>query len=111
MKWKIEYYTNPNGQSPIKDFVDGLPLKAKARTMKMLDLLEEYGTQMGEPHVKHLSRELWELRVRAREGIFRLLFTVRTDRIIILLHGFQKKTERLPKRELDLALRRMREML
>lgn len=111
MKWTIEYYTKEDGTSPIKDFIDNLPLKAKARTVKTLDLLETYGIQMGEPHVKYVAEKLWELRVKAKEGIFRFFFTVRKNRIIILLHGFQKKTEKIPKRELDAALRRMKEIL
>ena len=111
MKWHIEYYTNPDGKSPIKDFIDSLPLKAKARTVKSLDLLESYGIQMGEPHVKNVGRKLWELRVKAEEGIFRFFFTVKKNRIIILLHGFQKKSERIPKRELGIAIRRMKEIV
>lgn len=111
MKWEIEYYTNPDGKSPIKDFIDGLPLKAKARMIKTLDLLESYGIQMGEPHMKNVARKLWELRVKAKEGIFRFFFTVKKNRIIILLHGFQKKSEKIPKRELDVALKRMKEIV
>lgn len=111
MKWEIEYYTNASGESPIKDFIDGLPLKAKARTVKTLDLLELYGIQMGEPHVKHVSRKLWELRIKAQEGLYRVFFTTKKNRIIILLHGFKKKTEKTPKKELDVALKRMKEMV
>lgn len=110
MNWEIEYYTKEDGSSPIKDFIDSLPLKAKARAFKTLELLESYGIQMGEPHVKHVGKKLWELRVKAQEGIFRFFFTVRQNRIIILLHGFQKKTEKTPKRELDVALKRMKEL-
>lgn len=110
MKWNIEYYTNPDGKSPIKDFIDSLPLKAKARTVKTLDLLESYGIQMGEPHVKNVARKLWELRVKAKEGIFRFFFIVKKNRIIILLHGFQKKSEKTLKRELDIAIKRMKEI-
>lgn len=110
MRWTIEYYINPDGKSPIKDFIDGLPFKAKARMVKTLDLLEEYGIQMGEPHVKNVARKLWELRVKAKKGIFRFFFTVEKNRVIILLHGFQKKSEKIPKRELDIAIKRMREI-
>lgn len=111
MKWEIEYYTKEDGTSLIKDFIDGLPLKAKARTVKTLDLLESYGIQMGEPHIKYVAKKLWELRIKAREGIFRFFFTTKRGRTIILLHGFQKKTEKIPKRELDVALRRMKEIV
>lgn len=58
MNWKIEYYTKTDGTSPIKDFIDSLPLKAKARTVKTLDLLESYGIQMGESHIKYVAKKL-----------------------------------------------------
>jgi len=66
---------------------------------------------MGEPHIKYVAKKLWELRVKAKEGIFRFFFTAKRDRTIVLLHGFRKKTEKIPKKELALALRRMKEIV
>lgn len=109
-KWGIEYFTDQNGNTPVKAFIDGLPLKSKARTFKTLELLEEYGIQIGEPHVKHVERKLWELRIRCVEGTYRYLMTVVERRVIILLHAFQKKSQKLPLRELETARRRMRDV-
>lgn len=110
MKWVIEYYTKPNGESPIMEFIDNLPLSTKARTFKTFDLLENYGLQIGEPHIKYLSNKLWELRIKASEGIYRFLFTIKKNRVIILLHAIHKKSRKIPKKELEIALRRMKQL-
>ncbi len=113
MDWKIEYYTNINGTSPIKKFIDNLPIEVKARTFKTFELLETYGTQIGYPHVKSVSgiKKLWELRIKAKGNIFRFFFTVKRGRIILLLHVFQKKSDNIPKKELKITINRMKEIL
>jgi phage-related protein len=108
--WEIHYYENAGGRAPVRDFIDAMPLHAKARTIHTLDLIEGYGLSLGEPHIKRLDEGLWEIRVRALEGYYRLMFTVVGRRVIVLLHGFQKKSHATPQRELDVAKQRLKEV-
>lgn len=112
MRWEIEYYTTPSGQEIVKKFIDGLQEIDQAKLAHILDLLEQYGYRLGMPHAKPLGDGLVELRVRsgrARQEIRIFYIFVKSNRIY-LLHGFIKKTQTTPKRELDTARVRQAEI-
>jgi phage-related protein len=109
-KWQIHYYTTEAGHIPVKDFIDALPTPAKAKTFRTFELVEEYGTMVGGPHVKHIDDDLWEIRVITAEGTYRFIFTLLKDQVIMLLHAFSKKTQKLPPNELKTAKARLREI-
>lgn len=62
----------------------------------------------GEPHVKHIESRLWEMRLQGRSGISRALYVTAVARRVVILRLFIKKTEKTPRREIDLALSRAR---
>ena len=108
--YNIELYEDEHGNCEIKDFI--LLLKAKSSTNKharinfnkvvaYLNLLEEMGTRVGEPVIKHLKGDLWELRPLAN----RILFAYYKNNTFILLHHFEKKTQKTPKQEIEKAIR------
>jgi Phage-related protein len=57
-----------------------------------------------------MKNGLFELRLKGAEGIARVFFCTQVGRRIVVLHGFVKKTNRTPPRELDTAIRRMKEV-
>jgi hypothetical protein len=61
--WNIEYYKSIAGKCPVAEFIDMLYIKSKARVARTLDLLEEFGIELGMPYSKHLENQLWELRI------------------------------------------------
>ncbi len=63
--------------------------------------------QAREPLVRHLEGKMWELREESRTNIYRLLYFFYTGRRIVVVHGFQKKTQKTPRRETDVALQRL----
>jgi len=63
------------------------------------------------PYVKHLRGKLWELRVRAGRRAYRIIYFAYVGRRFILLHGFLKKTQKMSRRELEMAERRMSDFL
>ena len=67
--------------------------------------------QAREPLVKHLEDKLWELREESRTNIYRIIYFFYTGRRIVFLHGFQKKTQKTPKKELELARARYEDFL
>jgi len=77
------------------------------RVTAKIDLLSEMGTSLGPPHVKHLQGKLWELRVTGRRQI-RILYFIQTGQRIVLLHGFVKKIQEVPRQEIAVGLSRMR---
>lgn len=85
-----------------------LPTKLKAKMAQMILLLEKFG-KLGEPHTKKLQDELFELRIKAQEGIARAIYAYQKDRVILILVVFVKKSQKTPKTFLDKAKQRLEE--
>jgi phage-related protein len=80
----------------------------QARILQYIDLLEDFGLSLGEPHVAKVS-DVWELKVRSGTERYRILYFAYTGRRFILLHAFLKKTKKTPAAELRIAENRMKE--
>ncbi|MDP2952564.1 MAG: type II toxin-antitoxin system RelE/ParE family toxin [Chloroflexota bacterium] len=104
--WSIEYYRSEAGRAPVREFIDSLDARAKARVAKTLDLLEEFGVELGMPYARHLEKHLWELRVREGKNRHRIIYFLAADQAFILLHGFTKKTGPVPRSDMGVAERR-----
>ncbi len=72
--WNIEYYQSGAGRFPVEDFVDSLDTKSKARIARTLDLLQEFGINLGMPYARYLEKQLWELRVRHGRSQYRIIY-------------------------------------
>jgi phage-related protein len=72
--------------------------------------MELYGPDLGMPHTRAMGQGLFELRLKAAEGIARVFYCTIVDRQIVMLHQFVKKTEKTPAKELEIARRRMKEV-
>jgi phage-related protein len=110
-QWKVEFYQFPNGNSPVLDWFQSQDPKVKAKLARIFDLLQEQGTAVGKPYVAPLEDKLYEIRIEQETNIYRALYFAYTSKRFILLHGFQKKTQKTPKKELDLAKERMKAFL
>jgi phage-related protein len=71
--------------------------------------MEVHGPDLGMPHTRAIGDGLFELRLKAAEGIVRVLYCTMAGRKIVMLHQFIKKTDKTPPRELETARRRMKE--
>jgi phage-related protein len=110
-EWSVVFYTLEDDSSPVREFLDGLDKKTKARFAWSIERLRVLNVQAREPLVKHLEDKIWELREESQKNIYRLLYFFFTGRQIVFLHGFQKKTQKTPRREIDAALARYKEFL
>jgi phage-related protein len=99
----IEYVELPSGRKPARVFVDSLDEKAAARIDAFLDRLRVYGNRMQGKFVKKLTNDIFELRVKQFDRIFRVLFFYQPGRVIVITSGFQKKTEQTPPGEIARA--------
>ena len=111
MTWTVDLYRDAKGNVPVEDFLTRLPEKDRARIAWTINLLEEYGLQLGSPYVKHLRGKLWELRIRAGRSAYRIIYFAYVGQQFVLLHSFLKKTRKTLKRELEIAERRMADFL
>lgn len=89
----------------IEKALDKFDKKTTARIMYTIDILQEFGPRLGMPHSKKIDYKLFELRVQA----IRIFYTFYYDKIVIL-HMFVKKTQKIPKKEIDLAKKKLRRL-
>lgn len=86
----------------------GLPADLRARFLHIAELLEGFCPhRVGMPHVRHLDGKLWKLRMRGRDGIARAVYVARTGQRLTVLHVFTKKTQKTPRKALELARARL----
>ncbi|MEJ2500765.1 MAG: type II toxin-antitoxin system RelE/ParE family toxin [Campylobacterales bacterium] len=111
MKWKVVFFTDKNGSKPVYEWILSLEEKTKTVVLRNLDLLEQLGTGIREPYVKHLEEKLYEVRAKDHKGIYRIIYFAHTGKRFVLLHGFVKKTQKTPRKEIDIAKQRMKEMI
>lgn len=92
--------------------LDALPPDMLARFHHIGRMIEEFGIErVGDPHVKHLRGPLWEMRLRGRDGISRALYVTAISQRVIVLRVFIKKTQKTPNREMEIALKRAKEII
>jgi len=110
-RWKVELYERSDGKSPVTEFIEEQSPKNQAKVFAELDDMVEFGLMPRGNKLKHLEGKLWELRFRGIGHQFRFIYFAHTDKKIIVLHGFSKKTRKTPRRELNTAHRRLQDYL
>lgn len=110
----IYFYKDRNGNEPVKEYLAELAAKkdkdSRIKLNKIRDYMKTlsvYGTQAGEPYIKHLDGEIWELRP-LRD---RILFVAWVNGSYVLLHQFMKKTQKTPAREIEKAKRELADIV
>ncbi len=91
----------------LEHFVASLEKSTVAKVLRTIDLLEEFGHRLGMPHSKKVAPQLFELRTRGAQEV-RIFYTFHQGDVILLLHGYVKKSRTIPHRELTLALQRLK---
>lgn len=104
MNWKIDFYDG------VDEEILAMPAKIQARMIRLLELMEKHGANLGAPHTKPISNGLFEIRAKAKEGIGRGLFCYLEGKHIYILHAFVKKSQKTPQSELNLARARQKEI-
>lgn len=109
--WSVVFFVEDNGRRPVNEFLEGLDDMAQGRFVDSIERLRFRNVLAQEPLVRHLEGKLWELREEAGNNAYRIVYFFFTGRQIVLVHGFQKKTRRTPRGEIELAERRMQRFL
>jgi phage-related protein len=103
-KWNINYH------NLVKEDIKSLPVKLLARYYSLIDRMKERGPDLRLPHTKSLGSGLFEMRLKAEEGIARVVYCTILNKQIWILHSFVKKTQKIPSKELKIAHNRMKEL-
>lgn len=91
--------------------LDSLSPDARQRFLRISELIEKHGkAAMHAPHIKHLEGKLWEMRMKGPDGIARAICVTVVKERVVVLHAFVKKTQKTPKRALEVARHRAKEV-
>lgn len=102
-EFEIIFYDKPNGEEPAKDFIMSLDDKMRAKIVSLIEMLANNGYALREPYSKHLADDIFELRAKVASDISRVLYFFVVGKKIVITNGFVKKTQKISKRELELA--------
>jgi phage-related protein len=95
----------------VKAELDAQPGDVRANFERIVQLVQAFGIErVHEPYIKHLEGRIWEMRLRGRDGIARALYVTATGKRVVILRVFAKKTQKTPRREIELARRRAEEV-
>ncbi|OGH09049.1 MAG: hypothetical protein A2152_01570 [Candidatus Levybacteria bacterium RBG_16_35_6] len=105
--WTIKVYESPTKEKPVEEFIKSLNEKTQVKIGRVLDLLEEFGLEGASSHIKKLKGTLlWEIRIIGGDNI-RILYVTIKGKIFLLLHGFKKKKQKTPRKEIFIAEKRL----
>jgi phage-related protein len=91
--------------------LEAQPRDVQARFLRIVDLIEGHGLErVREPYVKHLEGRLWEMRMKGRDRVVRAVYVTAVGRRVVVVRVFAKKTQKTPRREIELALKRAKEV-
>ena len=105
--YSVIFYKSQRGDSPVDNFLDSLQAKVRAKTIKWLQKLQELGPDLPRPFSDILRNKIRELRVSHGNLEIRLLYFFWHNKIIVVTHGFFKKTQEVPEQEIERAIRMM----
>ncbi len=105
MQWRVTFYSE-NVERETLSF----PVGILAHLLHIFEMIEKWGPALGKPYAAPLGEGLFEIRAKGKEGIGRSLFCTVKGREVVILHSFIKKTQKTPKKNLDLAKKRMKEI-
>nr|WP_273422410.1 type II toxin-antitoxin system RelE/ParE family toxin [Halomonas sp.] len=104
MEWQVEFYPG------VEQEILSMPPKIQARMLRLLEMVETHGANLGPPHTESMGDGLFEIRAKAKDGIGRTLFRYEHGKHIVVLHAFVKKSQKTPRQALTLARTRQREV-
>lgn len=105
---EVRFFRTETGTEPVRDWLRSLVVADRKAIGEELKTVQ-FGWPLGMPLVRKLGRDLWEVRIRLEGRAARVVFTER-EGVMVLLHGFIKKSEKTPKDDLELAHHRLKEL-
>lgn len=102
MSWTVSYL-----DATVEREIAELPGDMQAKLRRIADMIEQLGlSAMREPYIKHLQGKLWEMRLTGRDGISRAIYVTMSGQRVVIVRAFRKKTQKTPRSEIELALKR-----
>lgn len=108
---RVSFYVSALGRSPVEEFIRSLSKSDQARFADIYNGVKEFGLNCPRVTFKQLRGKLWEIKFSAKGGGYRICYVLIDVETMIWLHSFKKTTRKTPSSHLELAERRMKEVL
>jgi phage-related protein len=106
MPWTVEFL-----DEDVEASLSAMPADIRASFRRIVELIDSVGLEkVREPYIKHLEGPLWEMRMKGRDRIARAAYVTARGQRVIIVHIFNKKTQKTPRRQIEIALRRAKEI-
>lgn len=109
--YKIKFYPTRRGNYPVRNFIQQMDKKSRAKIWRYIELLEKHGPNLLRPYADYVRDKIGELRIRLQVGNVRIFYFFFLEGNLILLHAFKKKTPELPEREIEQAKKNMEDFI
>ncbi len=106
---KIVFYGKK--KKPVVDFIEQLTSKDQAKILACLKNIEELGFDCPRVEFRQISGKLWEIKIQAASAGYRIFYVTIQRKTIVLLHAYKKQSQKAPKKEIDIAEKRLMEVL
>lgn len=107
MNWHVIFYKDKTGSEPVKDFILAQPHGAIGEILHVFDLVFRFGLSLGKPYVEKVQGKVWSLRIKHSSDYYRILYFAFSGKTFILLHAIKKKSDKLSKEDIEIAINRM----
>lgn len=101
--YEVQYYVDNRGKAPVREYINGLNLKERAKVLKYIDFLKQNDGKLDEPYSRHIEGKIRELRVDFHRNRHRIFYFTFVGKKIVLLRAFLKKTAKTPTSEINQA--------
>jgi phage-related protein len=105
MNWNVSFFNEKVSKTTL-----AFPKGILANFLHIVEMIEQFGPSLGMPYTKAFGKGLFEIRAKGKEGIGRSFFCTVKGNKVVILHSFIKKTNKTPKKDLDVAQKRMKEV-
>ena len=104
---KVTFYRTASGRSPVVDYIQNLTKPERARVLEALEQVERRGLDAVRVEFRQIEGKLWEIKI----GSHRVFYVMIDRDEMVLLHAYKKQRQKLPVKEREIAIRRMKELL
>ena len=108
--YKVTFYTLFSGKSPIKEFIISCHKSIRSKIARQIRYLKEFGLTLANPNLKKITgTKLWEIRILGRDSV-RIICMAMVNNEVVIVHIFKKKGNKMPERDLNIALNRYKHL-
>src|ERR1043166_1811656 len=108
---KIEFHRSRSGRSYFEDFLDDLPKTDRAAILAIFEDIRQHGFNALGCQFRQIEGKLWEIKIRTSGGGWRFFYVSLAADLIYVLHAYKKQGQKAPQHELDVARKRLKEIL